>query len=177
MKYTVITGASSGIGYESALSFASRGKNLVIIARRKEHLEKLKSEIAQINPNLDVVIRTTDLSVSANAYKLYESLHDFQIETWINNAGFGNFASVGEQNLNKIEDMLHLNIESLTILSSLYVRDYSNVEDTQLINVSSGGGYLLCYKILRKCIYRRTRTRAKVKRSEHASESFGACCN
>ncbi|CAH2714109.1 hypothetical protein BACCIP111895_01263 [Neobacillus rhizosphaerae] len=151
MKYTVITGASSGIGYEAALAFASRGKNLIVVARRKDHLEKLKSEIAHINPNLDVVIRTTDLSVSENAYKLYESLGDFQIETWINNAGFGNFASVGEQNLNKIEAMLHLNIESLTILTSLYVRDYSDVEGTQLINVSSGGGYKIVADAITYC--------------------------
>ncbi|MEH7503894.1 SDR family NAD(P)-dependent oxidoreductase [Neobacillus drentensis] len=151
MNYTVITGASSGIGYEAALAFASRGKNLIIVARRKDNLEKLKSEILLINPNLDVVIRTTDLSVTENAYKLYESLRGFQIETWINNAGFGNFASVAEQNLNKIEAMLHLNIESLTILTSLYVRDYANVEGTQLINVSSGGGYTIIANSITYC--------------------------
>ncbi|MEH7484228.1 SDR family NAD(P)-dependent oxidoreductase [Neobacillus drentensis] len=151
MKYTVITGASSGIGYEAALAFASRGKNLIVVARRKGNLEKLKSEIAAINPNLDVVIRTTDLSVTENAYNLYESLRDYQIETWINNAGFGNFASVAEQNLNKIEAMLHLNIESLTILTSLYVRDYANVEGTQLINVSSGGGYTIIANSITYC--------------------------
>ena len=44
-KYTVITGASSGIGYEVAKAFAERGKNLVIAARRKNNLEKLKREI------------------------------------------------------------------------------------------------------------------------------------
>lgn len=151
MNYTVITGASSGIGYEAGLAFASRGKNLILVARRKDNLEKLKSEIALINPNLDVVIRTTDLSITENAYKLYESLHDFQIETWINNAGFGNFASVAEQNLSKIEAMLHLNIESLTILTSLYVRNYSNVEGTQLINVSSGGGYTIVANAITYC--------------------------
>ncbi|MGG3468447.1 SDR family NAD(P)-dependent oxidoreductase [Neobacillus pocheonensis] len=141
MKYTVITGASSGIGYETALAFASRGKNLVLVARRNVELEKLKSEIVKITSNLDVVIIATDLSVTKNVYDLYEGLRDYQIETWINNAGFGNFATVGNQNLNKIETMLHLNIEALTILSTLYVRDYLNVEGSQLINVSSAGGY------------------------------------
>ena len=41
-KYTVITGASSGIGYETAKAFASRGKNVIIIARRKEKLAKFR---------------------------------------------------------------------------------------------------------------------------------------
>ncbi|PGT09680.1 SDR family NAD(P)-dependent oxidoreductase [Bacillus cereus] len=151
MKYTVITGASSGIGYETALAFAARGKNLILAARRTEELEKLKSKVADINADLDVVIRTVDLSVTANVYEFYESLQDYQIETWINNAGFGNFASVGEQNLNKIETMLHLNIEALTVLSSLYVRDYGDVEGTQIINISSGGGYLIVADAVTYC--------------------------
>ncbi|KFN02572.1 SDR family NAD(P)-dependent oxidoreductase [Bacillus clarus] len=151
MKYTVITGASSGIGYETALAFANRGKNLILVARRKEELEGLKLKIIEINPNLDVIIRKTDLSVTENVYKLYESLQSFQIETWINNAGFGNFDSIAEQNLNKIETMLHLNIEALTILSSLFVRDYSMVAGTQLINVSSGGGYTIIANAITYC--------------------------
>ncbi|TMV49121.1 SDR family NAD(P)-dependent oxidoreductase [Paenibacillus mesophilus] len=141
MKYTVITGASSGIGYETALAFAARGKNLIVAARRTEELEKLQSKVANLNLDVDVVIRTVDLSVTANVYEFYESLQDYQIETWINNAGSGSFASVREQNLNKVTAMLHLNIEALTVLSSLYVRDYADVEGTQIINISSGGGY------------------------------------
>lgn len=151
MKYTVITGASSGIGYETALAFATRGKNLIIAARRTEELGKLKSKVAEINPDLDVVIRTVDLSVTANVYEFYESLQVYQIETWINNAGFGNFASIGEQKLNKIETMLHLNIEALTVLSSLYVRDYADVEGTQIINISSGGGYRIVADAVTYC--------------------------
>lgn len=151
MKYTVITGASSGIGYEAALAFAARGKNLIIAARRTEELEKLKSQVAEINSELDVVIQTVDLSVTSNVYEFYESIQKYEIETWINNAGFGNFASVGEQNLNKIEDMLQLNISALTILSSLYVRDYAEVEGTQLVNISSGGGYTIVADAVTYC--------------------------
>ncbi|EJQ41887.1 hypothetical protein IEE_04377 [Bacillus cereus BAG5X1-1] len=151
MKYTVITGASSGIGYESALAFASRGKNLILVARGQAKLEELKLKINEMNPDLDVIIRKTDLSVTEEVYKFYESLQSFQIETWINNAGFGNFASIAEQNLNKIETMLHVNIEALTILSSLFVRDYSMVDGTQLINVSSGGGYTIVANAVTYC--------------------------
>ena len=142
-KYTVITGASSGIGYETAKAFAGRGKNLIIAARRKDNLEMLKKEILEERPDVDVVIRSTDLSVSENVYQLYEGLRDYEIETWVNNAGFGNYDSVADQDLDKISMMLNLNIEALTILSSLYVRDYKDVEGTQLINISSAGGYTI----------------------------------
>ncbi|MDN0042107.1 SDR family NAD(P)-dependent oxidoreductase, partial [Bacillus aerophilus] len=141
MKYTVITGASSGIGYETALAFAARGKNLIIVARRLDKLEELKSKIQGSHSDVDVIIRTSDLSDTANSYKLYENLKEYQVETWINNAGLGESSSVSDQSLEKVESMLRLNIESLTILSTLFVRDYSHVEGTQLINVSSALGY------------------------------------
>ncbi|MDQ0195702.1 SDR family NAD(P)-dependent oxidoreductase [Paenibacillus wynnii] len=143
MKYTVITGASSGIGYETALAFAARGKNLIIVARRLDKLEELKLKIQEINPDLDVVILTSDLSVTDQAYTLYNDLKEYQMETWINNAGLGEGAFVADQKLEKVETMLRVNIESLTILSTLYVRDYADVEGTQLINVSSALGYVI----------------------------------
>lgn len=74
-------------------------------------------------------------------YSFYESLSDYELDTFINNAGFGHFGSIGEQDLSKIGDMLHLNIEALTILSTLFVRDYEQVEGAQLINISSRAGY------------------------------------
>ena len=97
-KYTVITGASSGIGRETAKAFANRGKNLIVAARRTENLEALKREILEQHPTLDVVIRTVDLSVLENVYQFFSSLKDFQLETWVNNAGFGNYDSVADFN-------------------------------------------------------------------------------
>ena len=67
-KYTVITGASSGIGYETAKAFASRGKNLIVAARRTENLERLKHEVLERHPALDIVIRTVDLSALEGVY-------------------------------------------------------------------------------------------------------------
>lgn len=143
MKYTVITGASSGIGYEAAKAFAKKKKNLILVARNKEKLQKLKEEILKEHNSLDVVIKNTDLSVIPNVYNLYEEIKDYSIETWINNAGFGDYSIVANQSLEKIENMLRLNIEALTILSTLFVQDYHDVQATQLINISSAGGYVI----------------------------------
>ncbi|KDN11529.1 oxidoreductase, short-chain dehydrogenase/reductase family [Snodgrassella communis] len=123
-KYTVITGSSSGIGYATAIAFAKRDKNLIVITRRKEKLEALKQEIASINANVEVVIKVCDLSSATNAHSLFDDLENYFIETWINNAGFGHYGSVKDQDLDKIETMLHLNIEALTILSTRYVSKY-----------------------------------------------------
>lgn len=150
-KFTVITGASSGIGYATAIAFAKRGKNLIIIARRLDQLEKLKQEVAGIDPSLKVIIKPCDLSQPANAHNLFNELKDYSIETWINNAGFGHYGSVSSQDLNKIESMLHLNIEALTILSTLYTRAYHDVEGAQLINISSRGGYTIVPNAVTYC--------------------------
>ncbi|PJI09678.1 MULTISPECIES: SDR family NAD(P)-dependent oxidoreductase [Clostridium] len=151
VKYTVITGASSGIGYETAKAFAKRGKNLVIVARNKENLKKLKMEILYDNPSLDVIVKNVDLSIMANVHQLYEELKQYRIETLINNAGFGNYSNVANQNLKKIETMLQLNIEALVVLSSLFVHDYQNIEGSKLINISSCGGYIIVPNAITYC--------------------------
>lgn len=184
-KYTVITGASSGIGRETAKAFANRGKNLIVAARRTENLEALKREILEQHPTLDVVIRTVDLSVLENVYQFYSSLKDFRLETWINNAGFGNYDSVAQQDLGKIDTMLRLNVEALTILSSLFVRDYKDTPGTQLINLSllrrlyhrPHGCYLLCDKILCQHVYRGAGLGADRNRRKNAGQGSGSCGN
>lgn len=150
-KYTVITGASAGIGRDTARAFASRGKNLILAARRRDRLEGLKNELLAQYPALDIIVRNVDLSVPENVHKFYGSLKNYRLETWINNAGFGHYGSVSKQNLEKIENMLRLNITALTILSTLFVRDYQNVENTQLINVSSCGGYIIVPNAVAYC--------------------------
>ncbi|MGX7244231.1 SDR family NAD(P)-dependent oxidoreductase [Enterococcus quebecensis] len=141
MKYTAITGASSGIGLETAKAFSKMGKNLILIARREDRLTTLKEEILSEHPNRDIIIKTTDLSQRETVLAMYNDLKIYDIETWINNAGFGYYHSVSDQDLAKVSQMLQLNIEALTLLSTLYVTDYQNKDQTQLINVSSAGGY------------------------------------
>ena len=72
-KYTVITGASSGIGYETAKAFAERGSSLILVARRKNKLETLRQEILDSHPMLDIVVKPMDLSIPQNVFQFYES--------------------------------------------------------------------------------------------------------
>lgn len=150
-NYTLITGASSGIGYSLALKFAECGKNLIIVARTEDKLLKLKEEVYGINPKLDVRVIAIDLSLVSNAYKLFDQVEKYNIVTLINNAGFGYFSTIAGQSLSKVEQMISLNVTSLVILSTLYVNKYQNVEGTQLINVSSTGGYSIVNQAIAYC--------------------------
>ena len=142
-KYTLITGASSGIGKSTAELFASKGKNLILIARGAEALDEVKSEINAKYPELDIVTRDYDLTDIAGLNDLYDSFKEYNIETWINNAGFGILELVKDHSIDRVLNMIRLNVEALTVLSIRYVQDYANVDGTQLINISSGAGYIL----------------------------------
>ena len=141
MKYVTITGASSGIGMETAKLFAKMGKNLILIARRKERLVELKDVLLKKYPTIDIQLKVADLSVTDTVFSIYQELSVYDIETWINNAGFGYYHSISNQSLDKVSQMLQVNIEALTLLSTLYVTDYEMKENAQLINISSAGGY------------------------------------
>uniref|UniRef100_UPI00403F273A SDR family NAD(P)-dependent oxidoreductase n=1 Tax=Candidatus Enterococcus willemsii TaxID=1857215 RepID=UPI00403F273A len=142
-KYTVITGASSGIGYDTAKAFAARGKHLILIARREDKLHQLKVDIQMQFPSLEIVVIPFDLTNTQQIEGLFGQLDDYFIETWINNAGFGHYGLIKEQTLARTIAMMQLNVEAVTLLSILYVQKYHNVEGTQLINISSAGGYTM----------------------------------
>ncbi|MBR8465417.1 SDR family NAD(P)-dependent oxidoreductase [Campylobacter sp. faydin G-140] len=150
-EYIVTTGASSGIGMATARAFAMRGENLILIARRKELLESLRAEILKSMSDIDVVVKICDLSNIQNVYQVYDELKVYNLKTWINNAGFGDYSLVGEQNLDKIEHMIDLNIKALTIFSTLFVRDYIAKDGAQLINISSAGGYTIVPNAITYC--------------------------
>ena len=149
-KYIVITGASSGIGAATAKAFARRGENLILIARRAELLQSLKDEIAKISPESDVLVKICDLARSKNVLALWDELKSYELKALINNAGFGDYGAVGEQDLQKTVRMIDLNVTALAILSSLFTRDYKR-KQTQLINISSVGGYFLAPGVVPYC--------------------------
>ncbi|HEF8773623.1 SDR family NAD(P)-dependent oxidoreductase [Providencia manganoxydans] len=149
--YAVITGASSGIGRSIAKAFAKKGMNIIAVARRDNLLVKLKDEIAGINPDIKVIVKKCDLSSTEQAIAFYHSLTHYQVQVWVNNAGMGYYGSVSSQPVDKIQTMLNLNIQSLVILSSLYINDYRDIADTQLINISSAGGYTIVPNAVTYC--------------------------
>lgn len=150
-NYVVITGASSGIGRALAVAFILRGSSVVLVARREAMLLELKTELMQLNPQVNVEIRVCDLSAPGSAAALYHSLSDLTIITWINNAGFGYYGSVAEQPVAEAEKMIALNVNALMVLSALYIQDYQHVDGAQLINVSSAGGYTIVPSAVTYC--------------------------
>lgn len=134
----LITGASSGIGLEMAKYLANeKNYDLIIVARRKKRLEKLKKEL-----KTKVEIIELDLTKEENVYKLYNQTKKSNIDFLINNAGFGLFGAFNVTNLNRELEMIDLNIKAYHILTKLFLLDFVKKNKGRILNVASSAGFL-----------------------------------
>lgn len=133
----LITGASSGIGKDMAKYLASKNIDLILVARRKENLEKLKKEL-----NVNVTIIVMDLSNEKNVYKLYEKCKDDNIDILINNAGFGLFGDFKDTSLETELNMIDVNIKAPHILTKLFLQDFIKKDKGYILNVCSSAGFM-----------------------------------
>lgn len=140
MKTALITGASAGIGKALADQFTQHGFNLILVARRSEALEQIKQDLEN-RYSIQVENQIFDLAVSGQTATLYDTVKHHKIDVMINNAGFGDYGLAWDADLNKVMNMVGLNVRALTDLSLRYIKDYVD-EDAVLINVSSVGGTL-----------------------------------
>ena len=133
----LVTGASSGIGKEIAYYLASLGIDLIIVARNKENLEKIKKDV-----NVNVKIITMDLITRDNIFKLYDMVKSDDIDILINNAGFGLFGTFDETDLNRELEMIDLNVTTYHILTKLFLKDFLKKETGYILNVCSSAGFM-----------------------------------
>lgn len=133
----LITGASSGIGKEMAIQLSDMGYDLILVARRKNKLEKLKKEL-----NTRVQIISLDVSSTFNCMKLYNKVKKEDIDIVINNAGFGLFGEFSETNLDKELDMIDTNIKAVHILTKLFLKDFKEKDGGYILNVASSAAFL-----------------------------------
>jgi len=141
-NYTLITGASSGIGLAFAKICAQNDQNLVLIARRTEELNKLKAEITAKN-NIEVYLITKDLTLPTATKEIYDELQsqNIQINTLINNAGFGNYGLFQESDWKAESDMIHVNILALTHLTKLFLPQMVQNKSGKILNVASTAAF------------------------------------
>jgi short-subunit dehydrogenase len=142
MTTALITGASNGIGLELAKIHASKGGNLVLVARNKSKLDELKTELEK-QFNVSVYTIGKDLSNPQSAQEVYDETKERNIEVdyLINNAGFGGFGMLDETEWNKELQMINLNITTLTLFTKLYVQDMVKRRSGKIMNVASTAAF------------------------------------
>jgi short-subunit dehydrogenase len=141
-KTALITGASCGIGFEFAKILAENNNNLILVARSKNNLDKLKKDLEDKH-NISVFTIGKDLSHPGAANEVYDEVKEkaISIDYLINNAGFGDFGFFAESDWNKQEQMINLNIIALAHLTRLFLPDMICRRSGKILNVASTASF------------------------------------
>jgi len=142
MPTTLITGASSGIGLELAKQFAAGGDNIALTARSEDKLSKIASELQQ-SYNISATVIRSDLSKLHQVDWLCNHLYDqgVQIDTIVNNAGFGTLGKFSELSADRQTDMLMVNVIALTRLTRNLLPAMLQRRTGGVLNVGSIAAY------------------------------------
>jgi uncharacterized protein len=142
MATALITGASSGIGLEFARNIAADKNNVVLVARNEAKLQELATELKTTH-NITVKVIAADLSKMDEVQKVYDicKAENITIDYLVNNAGFGDFGFFVESDWNKLEQMIDLNIKSLTKMCRLFIPDMVNRKAGKILNVASTASF------------------------------------
>ncbi|HUM83501.1 MAG TPA: SDR family oxidoreductase [Lachnospiraceae bacterium] len=142
-KTVLITGASGGIGKEFAFIFAKHHFNLVLVARSMDKLEELKMELEN-SYDVEVTVISKDLSDEDAAEQIYEEVEEkgITVDQLVNNAGAGKQSRVIDADKDTLNNLIHLNVSSVTMLCRLFGSDMARRGSGRILNVSSMGAFI-----------------------------------
>ncbi|MFQ3231671.1 SDR family NAD(P)-dependent oxidoreductase [Reinekea sp.] len=142
MTYTLITGASAGIGAVFAEQMAAQGHNLILTARRKDKLDSLAETLRQ-KYSINVETVSSDLASSQGSEALANELanNGWAINGLVNNAGFGDRGLFEELPLNRQLQMIQLNVTSLIDLTYRLLPSLHSQKNSFIINVASTAAF------------------------------------
>ena len=139
-KVVIITGASSGIGYATALSLAKEGAKLVVGARRTDRLEKLVKEIEENNG--EILSQKFDVTKKSDC----DDLVNTAIKKWgkvdvlVNNAGLMPLSFVKNLKVDEWDQMIDVNIKGVLYCTAAVLPHMREAKSGHIINISSVAG-------------------------------------
>ncbi len=142
MTTTLITGASSGIGFEFAKICAQNKQNLVLVARSEGKLKELAEDLKK-QFSISVHVIAKDLSNYHTALEIFNHCQqqNIQVDYLINNAGFGDFGFFCESDWAKQEQMINLNMMTLTYLTRVFLPGMVERKSGKILNVASTAAF------------------------------------
>ena len=134
----LVTGASDGIGLEFCTILASRGYNLILVARREAKLNAIAIDLRQSH-GVQCTVIAADLSLPQAAQILFQNTKDqrLQVDFLINNAGLLHNGPFCELSLTQQEAMITVNVLALTSLTHLFANDMAARKTGHILNIAS----------------------------------------
>lgn len=138
-KTALITGSTSGLGFEFVKLFASNSYNLVIVARNQGKLNEIKDTFKGIK----VTPIVKDLSLPGAAKEVYDEIEkqNIAIDVLVNNAGFGLLGNFTDLDVEKQNEMIQLNVTALTELTYFILGDMKKRNSGKILNVASTAAF------------------------------------
>ncbi len=172
-KTALVTGASDGIGAEFIQILASRGYDLILVARNEDKLNQLAVKVGgQFGVNCTVIV--ADLSEPNAAQNLFQSIEEkgLDVDFLINNAGLLHNGFFTELNLAEQERMIVVNVLALTTLTHLYANNMASKGGGHILNVASLAGWMA---IPNQNVYAATRAYVLAFTQALSNEMVAAC--
>ena len=138
-KVILLTGASSGIGYDTAVALAQQGHKVYAAARRVDRMEPLR-QYGIVPLKMDV---TDEASMQEGVKTLWDA--EGRIDVLINNAGYGYFGAVENVPMNDARNQLEVNVFGLARLCQLVLPTMRAQHSGRIINTASVAGRAVFY--------------------------------
>jgi short-subunit dehydrogenase len=138
----LVTGASSGIGYELTKLFAADGYDVILVSRRRERLDAVAEEL-ETTYDVDGHVMPADLSDPEAAVALHESVTDagLDVDALVNNAGFGSYGPFLDDDPETDRDLIELHVGTVTTLTKLFGREMADRGGGRILNTASIAGW------------------------------------
>lgn len=136
----LITGASTGIGYEMAKIFAARGYDLIVVARTAKHLKNLHKHLSPLVTVTDIAMDLSEPKAAKTLFAKTQKLK-LQVDVLVNNAGFGTSGEFVELELARELQEVDLNVRALVELSHIYGAEMAKRKSGKILNVASTAAF------------------------------------
>lgn len=134
-KTALITGASSGFGYEFVKLFAKNNYNLILVARSIDKLQEIKRQF----PAIDITVIQKDLTQINAVKNVYDKIKEkgLNVDVLVNNAGFGLLGQFSKLDVDRQVNMVQLNVSVLTELTHYVLQEMLQRNSGKILNVAS----------------------------------------
>ena len=135
--FTVITGASKGLGKSLAIERAREGKNLILVSLPDESVSNMAIELSK-KYNIQAIGYETDLTIEKNIYSLAGWINsNYRIDMLINNAGIGGTNNFGDAKVGYIDTIIQLNMRALVLLTHQLLPLLKSQKRSYILNIAS----------------------------------------
>jgi short-subunit dehydrogenase len=143
IKTALITGASSGIGYELAKLFAKDQYNIIMVGRTEERHSDISEEFEMLYPQQKFFYIKKDLSLDGAADELYQEVQalGLQIDVLVNDAGIGEVGKFVDTDLKKNLEIIHTNIVALVSLTHYYLKEMVSRNEGRILQLGSEASF------------------------------------